>query len=145
MATDGHERSAAIQRLFELRAMPTADLDRSDRALRLAATGCLYLVLEELERRAANERDSGASSTPRSLRTDLRLLFGATLRSDERRAASADNAGNVATLDLQHPARALLLALVDDWRAWQTDPLFRDELDELITEPAMRGRGLRAG
>ena len=76
---------------------------------------------------------------------ELRLLFSAIRACGEGRAADGHDAHNVATVDLQHPARALLQAIVGDRRAWQTDPRFRDELEALLTEPAKRGRRVAGG
>ena len=163
IANDGPERLLAIRRLFELRAMPVSHLGPSDRALRLMATGVLYLVIEEGEHRSAAKRGSVGSPTahrgapadsnkarrrkvacpPRNVRTELRLLLGVAGMCRATPAAASDDGDNVARVDLQHPGRALFMAFVDDVRAWRADPLFRDELDDLLTEPAERGQRLR--
>ena len=164
-ATDGRERLPAIQRLFELRAEPASAQSPSDRALRLFATGCLYLVQEESERRDANKGESRVPPTtgcgsrshpgdvrrrrparpPRNVRTQLRLLFSAIRVCGVTSAADSNDPTSVAAIDQQKPARALLQAIVDDGRTWQADPLFRDELDALLTDPATRARRVRGG
>lgn len=163
IANHGPEGLLAIRRLFELRAMPTSHLGPSDRALRLMATGVLYLALEEGERRARNMQGRvGSPITPcgaqsdsdnvrgrkvagpkRNVRMELRLLVGVARMSGEGCGAATDDPTNVATVDLEQSARALFMAFVDDARRWQADPVFRDELDELLTEPAARGQRVR--
>lgn len=158
IARDGRERSAAIRRLFDLRVQPTSHLSPSDRALRLVATGCLYLALDELERRSAREQSSDVAPTigcasrshpgdggrrrgarqRRNTRAELRVLFAAIAACSEQPAALFNETHNVATLDLQHPAPALLRAIVDDARTWRTDQAVREELNDLLTEPAER-------
>ena len=76
---------------------------------------------------------------------ELRLLVGVARMSGEGRGAATDDANNIETVDLPHPARALFMAFVDDARTWQADQVFCDELDDLLTERAARGHRLRGG
>jgi hypothetical protein len=168
MVAEGEwEQTRLVERLLEMRAMPSGHLTVSDRALRLVAMGCLWFVeggevrvedhlgtqrqltADQLHSQSRRARSRGratgharcrVSRLPRrNIRAELRVLFRVIqLREGVDYTVSICHANEIVD-----PPRCrglpLWEAMVDDGRKWQLDPLLVRELADLLSEPASVG------